>query len=248
MKRFVHCSALATSLALLAIGCGQPSTSDISTSSETTESRTDATPDAPAIEELDESTDVAEPSPIPDNTPPPHALISNTGIGVADLGMTFSEFQQAIGDAYTLEPIAPFMVDFDAIAVQQAGEVQYYILHLAGMPFTDDDIIQGLHTDNPRYQTAEGVGPGSAIATAETLYGNATLSYNFENEGREYVRFEDFELTNIVFGTGNANLETAGIYPEPTSSYNETEDYREDAVIESVLLVCLTANCTNTIQ
>ena len=162
--------------------------------------------------------------------------------------LNLGECKQTIGDTYTLEPISPFMVDFDAIAVQQNGEVQYYILHLAGMPFTDDDIIQGLRTDNPRYQTAEGIGAGSAIATAEDRYGNATLSYNIENEGREYVRFEDFELTNVVFGTGNANQDTAGIYPEPPRSYNETEDYRNDATIESILLVCLTENCTNAPQ
>jgi hypothetical protein len=243
MKQWVFSWAL---LALMAVGCSPPPTPPVQSDTPDATETPGPSVDAPAIAEPAESAESAEPLPIPDATS--DRLISDAGIGSALLGMTLGEFKQAIGDAYRLEPIAPFMADFDAIAVQQNGEAQYYILHLAGTPLTDDDRIQGLRTDNPRYQTAEGIGPGSAIATAEALYGNATLSYNVDNEGREYVRFDAFELTNLVFGTGNANVETAGIYPDSTSAYNETDDYRPDAAIESILLVCLTAGCTNAPQ
>lgn len=172
--------------------------------------------------------------------------ISEEGLGVARLGMTLGELKQQMGEGVEFETQAPFIVDFDAIAVRRSGELLFHILYLAGQPFTDDDVIQGLMTDNAIFQTAEGVGPGTLISEAETQYGKATLAYNTDNEGREYVRFAQQPATNISFATGNSNTETAGVYDASATSYNETQTYREGAKIQSVLIVCLSESCAKT--
>ncbi|GAB4463411.1 MAG: hypothetical protein OHK0037_15960 [Elainellaceae cyanobacterium] len=181
----------------------------------------------------------------PETTDPSLFVISAEGIGPAKLGMTLGELKQALPDA-TFEVRSPFIVDFDAIAVSQNGKPQFYVLYLAGESFGDNDVVQGVLTDNPSYRTDRGVGPGTAIAQAERIYGDATLSYNTQNESREYVRFAQHPASNLSFGTGNGNAETAGIYPSPAADYNETQQFREDATIESVLVICLTDACTAT--
>lgn len=203
----------------------------------------DAAPlDEPEMSSDDSSTADPRPAPVVSTSSP---LISESGIGTAQLGMTLAEFRETLTADQELTPVANVMVDFDAIAVTQAGEIQYYILHLSGTPFTDADVIQGLKTENPTYQTQEGIGVGSTITQAEAIYGDATLAYNLENEGREYARFADFPANNILFGTGSYGAQTAGIYADPSGSYNETQVFRDDAVLESILLVCLSADCTN---
>jgi len=193
---------------------------------------------------------LAPPSPAPsptasalEPTDPSMFLISAEGIGPAKLGMTLGELKQSLPSA-TFEVQSPFIVDFDAIAVSQDGKPQFYILYLAGESFGDGDVVQGVLTDNPSYRTDRGVGPGTAIAQAEQIYGDATLSYNTQNESREYVRFAQHPASNLSFGTGNGSAETAGIYPSPTSEYNETQQFREDATIQSVLVICLSEACT----
>lgn len=174
-------------------------------------------------------------------------LISSEGIGVAQLGMTFSELKQDLGDGVEYVVESPFIVDFDAIAVRQNGEVQFYILYLSSEAFDDDSIIQGLLTTNSAFHTAENVGPGTSIAEAENAYGNATLAYNLANESREYVRFENHPANNVLFGTyggGSLPREYAGIYSEPTAEYNETEEYTEEASIGAVLVTCLAETCS----
>lgn len=164
---------------------------------------------------------------------------------MATLGMTLGALKQAMPTAeFTVK--SPFMVDFDAIAVTQEGATQFYILYLAGSTFADDDTIQGLLTDNPEFQTAQGIGSGSLIEQAEQVYGEATLAFNTQNESREYVRFQRQPAPNISFATGNGSQQPAGIYPSPTGEFNETQQFQADAKIQSVLLVCLTDNCVPT--
>ncbi len=74
------------------------------------------------------------------------------------------------------------MVDIDAIAVYDSGEIQYYILYLSSESFNDTSIIQMLMTDNSNYSTAEGIHVGTSIKEAEQLYDKASLSYNVKNE------------------------------------------------------------------
>lgn len=191
----------------------------------------------------------AEPTPNPNAsaaTSPTPAVQSTTisaeGMGTARLGMTLGDLKQAMPTA-EFSVKSPFIVDFDAIAVTQAGATQFHILYLAGSTFTDEDTIQGLLTDNPSFQTAQGVGPGSLIEQAEQVYGQATLSFNTQNESREYVRFQRQPAPSISFATGNGSQQSAGIYPSPSGELNETQQYQTDAKIQSILLVCLTDSC-----
>ena len=171
------------------------------------------------------------------------SLISAKGIGAAQLGMSLAALKQTLGSDTTFTVKSPFMVDFDAIAVQKGGEVQYYILYLAKQSFSDRDVIQGLLTDNSKFQTAEGVGAGTTLQKAMQVYGKVTLSYNTQNEGREYAQFDRQPAPNLSFATGNGNTQTAGTYPSPTGEYNQTHDFKPDAKIKSILLVCLSDAC-----
>lgn len=210
----------------------------------------EATPESDASNSTAPETAVTEsPTATPEESPsipetnPDSNLISGDGIGAAKLGMTLGELKQILGDTAEFEVQAPFIVDFDAIAVRQNGEIQYYVLYLAGQSLADSDPIQGLLTTNPAFQTAEGVGVGTLVSDAEAAYGDATLAYSTENESREYVRFDNHPASNLSFGTGNGSTEAAGIYPDPRSEYNETQEYQDTAAIESVLVVCFTEAC-----
>ncbi|WP_439343136.1 hypothetical protein [Vacuolonema iberomarrocanum] len=201
--------------------------------------------DTPSPDESVVAPPTEEESPSPETPEAPTETsateISATAFGIAELGMTLGDLKAALPDA-TFEVQSPFIVDFDAIAVSQDGEVQFYILYLAGDTFDDTGVIQGMLTESPTYQTAEGIGPGSSIADAEAVYGNAIVAYNTENESREYVRFEQHPANNLAFGTGSGP--EAGIYPDVDAPYRETEEYRPDATIQSAMIICLTDDCT----
>lgn len=219
---------------VLASGCGKSSETATSSPSPTT-SVSNSSPSDPATPSSPNATN----SPNAANS----TLISSTGIGAAQLGMTLGALKDTLGSDAEFTVESPFIVDFDAIAVHKDGKVLYYILYLAGANFGDEDVIQGLLTENPQFKTAEGVGAGTTLADAEAAYGKATLSYNTQNESREYARFEKQPANNLSFATGNGNQNLAGIYSSPTGEYNETKEYRPDATIQSVLVVCLNETC-----
>lgn len=227
MKKYLIFSSILLGLA----GCGTvpPASPETSVPDSTT-----------AAEEVAPS---PSPTPATETTLSDEQLISAEGIGPAKLGMTLGELKQVLGAETEFVVESAFTSDFDAIAVRQAGEVQFYVLYLSGETFTDEDVIQGLVTDNPKFRTAEAVGVGVAIAQAESVYGNATLSYNTQNEGREYVRFENHPASNLSFGTGNSNQQTAGVYPATTADFKETQEFQPTAQITSVLVVCLAESC-----
>lgn len=224
-------SLLFFGMMILLTACGKPSPTAAPTSSPNSVDFSSPIPGLAA----------AKPSASP--TSADSLLISDKAMGAAQLGMSFGDLKKALGTGVEFVVQSPFIVDFDAIAVQRSGEVQYYILYLAKQPFTDTDTIQGLLTKNPKFLTAAGIGAGSTLAKAEQAYGKATLSYNTQNESREYARFERQPANNISFATGNGSSKAAGIYPSPTGEYNETQKFKEDAKIESVLVVCLTEAC-----
>ncbi|MFM7428099.1 MAG: hypothetical protein ACKO7W_24395 [Elainella sp.] len=186
------------------------------------------------------------PTPSPSSQASPAAenlLISPQGIGAAQLGMTLAELKQRLGPDYSFTIKSPFIVDFDAIAVQKAGEVQYYILYLAGQSFGENEPIQGLLTENPKFRTAEAIGPGTTIVAAERAYGKATLAYNVDNETREYVRFANQNQRNLSFGTGYGNADSAGVYASLGGGYNETQQFKPESTIKTVWVVCLSDAC-----
>jgi len=246
-----HTMLLGLAAVLLVSGCNDPDGTSLSTPEPTPEVSADESgPD----DGTDSTNDLSGSDPVPaadSPAPADQTLISEQGIGPATLGMTLDALKATLPDGVTLVPQAPFIVDFDAIAIQDGEETLFYLIHLAGDPLQGNDIIQGILTTNPRYQTAEGVGVGTRIQEAEAVYGEATLSHNTENESREYVRFEQHPSTNISFATQSVDAPVAesasgfaGQYDNVNSQYNETTDYRTDAAIEGVLLVCLSESCS----
>ena len=250
----LSCVALTTALTLA--GCNAPDSAAESSTPSATEAATETTvntPDESAVAETPTDS-VGEPSAAEeasqDDVLIPNTTVSEQGLGVAQLGMTLGELKQALPDLEFIEQ-SPFIVDFDAIAVRHQEETLFYILHLAGSPLEDSDRIQGLLTDHSMFKTTEDVGVGTPIHAAEVPYGKAILSYNTGNESREYVRFENHPATNISFGTqkhvisqDSASLAPAGIYETSSNQYNETDLYQADAAIEAILIVCLSAACS----
>ena len=170
-------------------------------------------------------------------------VISTQGIGLAKLGMTFGELKQKLGKDMEYKVISPFMVDLDAVAVMQSGQVQYYILYFARSNFTEKSPIEMLMTENSSYLTKEGVGVGTKIKKAETIYGNATLYFNTLNESREYIKFDNQPAQNIYFRPTFSDSGFAGIYSDSSAEYNETENFYDDAAINSIQIFCSSDDC-----
>jgi hypothetical protein len=190
------------------------------------------------------------PASSPTNTPSPSSagrqpspvsaefLISTQGIGPAKVGMTLQELKQALGASARFQVVRDFMVDIDAIAIYQSGQVQYYIFYPSGTTFADTDKIGLLSTDNTKYRTAEGVGPGTTLQQAQAIYGQTLLSYNTDDESREYVQFANFPWKNITFRPilSASALGFAGVYPSSSTAYNETKIFKETAIIKSIVV------------
>ena len=172
-------------------------------------------------------------------TPSSQAVtIATDGIGDAKLGMTIGELKQKLGNQFTLGESKPFMVDLNAIAISQNGEVQYYILHWSGEPVNDGTPIKFLLTENPQFRTTAGVGPGTSVTQAQSAYGKAKLGYNQEVESREVIQFSQSPAKNMQFRSNGHVGEFAGIYSgKSDSSYQETDKFHDNATIASIMLV-----------
>lgn len=166
-------------------------------------------------------------------------LISADGIGVAKVGMTLGELKQLLAGKAEFTVKSPFIVDFDAIAVSQDGKDQFYILYPTLLRLAETDIIEALVTDNPNYRTAEGVGSGTPIKDAETAYGDASLSYNSQNESREYVKFAKLNTKAIAFRVKPPQGKSfAGIYSSSKGEFKQTKDFQKNATINLVEVYC----------
>lgn len=175
------------------------------------------------------------------NSPLPtkNQLISPNGIGEAKIGMNYGQLKQQLATKAEFTVKSPFLVDFDAIAVSQSGKIQYYIIYPAGTPLADSAVIEALVTDNPNYRTAEGVGPGTPIQQAEAVYGDATLSYNTQNESREYIKFAKEPSRNIKFRSqATPGKSFAGIYPSSQAEYKQTKEFEKTASIRLIEVYC----------
>jgi hypothetical protein len=173
----------------------------------------------------------------------PAQQITPVGIGGAKIGMSLKELKQQMGQGFQFPIKASFIEGFDAIAVTKAGAVQYYIPYPAGTQFTDADKIQHLMTDNPNYRTEQGVGPGTSIQQATTVYGGATLSLSKENESREFISFNQHP-NGLAFRpkpVGNHNF--AGDYPESNEEYLKTQKYDNRAAIGQITVSCAESQC-----
>jgi hypothetical protein len=173
----------------------------------------------------------------------PAQKITPTGIGVAKIGMTYKQLKQQLGKGYDFQVKTSFIDGFEAIAVTKSGKVQYYIPYPAGTKFTNEDRIQHLMTDNPDYRTEKGVGPGTPIGQAESVYGGATLSFSKENESREFIGFGQ-QPSGLAFRPKPAKNRTfAGEYPESNSEYLKTKKYDAKAAIGQITVSCANEQC-----
>lgn len=168
-----------------------------------------------------------------------HLIVPGERMGAAKVGMKLGELKKELAGKAQFQVKSPFIVDFDAIAIVESGKEQYYILYPAGVPMADTDIIEAIVTDNPKYRTAQGVGPGTPIKQAETIYGEANLSYNTSNESREYVKFANQPSDDIAFRTKAPSGEQfAGIYPPSQEELKETQKFEKAAAIGLVEIYC----------
>jgi hypothetical protein len=166
-----------------------------------------------------------------------NSLITAAGLGAAHVGVSYQQLRQALPANATYSVVAPFIVDFDAIAVSLNGEdTAFYILYPAGTTFVDSSIVESLMTGSPKYRTPEGIGPGVLVQKAVQFYGQATLSYNTDNESREFVRFAHQPAPNLFFRPDACSYPFAGIYPTTSEPFHETTAFHESASICQVMV------------
>lgn len=172
-------------------------------------------------------------------------LIDSQGVGPADVGKTYSQIRQALGGSYTYSDVSPFMVDFAAIAVLREGisgffpgrAIAFYLVYPETTPLQDSTPINLIITANPKYKTAQGTGPGSLLSEAVKDYGKATVSFNTDNESREFARFERGPA-NLSFKVEALTHSFAGDYSAPDTirkdGFNQTTAFFENASISQV--------------
>jgi len=157
--------------------------------------------------------------------------------------MSFKELKEQTGAGFEFPVKTSLIEGFDAIAVTKAGAVQYYIPYPTGTQFTDTDRIQHLMTDNPNYRTQQGVGPGTPIGQAVSVYGGATLSVSKENESREFINFTQHP-NGLAFRPKPVGTRSfAGEYPESNDDYLKTQKYDRRAAIGQITVSCSNEQC-----
>ena len=168
---------------------------------------------------------------------PADRIIAPDRLGAVQRGMSVGELRAALaGRANIGTPDDRFMVDLIAMPITMMSDTLFYLLFPAGASVTDTTSIEFVATLNPAFRTAEGVGPGTTIRDASTRYGAATLSYNVNDESREYVSFASFQHPSVLFRvTPVPNSSFAGRY-STSGEYNETAEYDEAATIMMVLV------------
>ena len=138
-----------------------------------------------------------------------------------------------------------FMVDIAADCATLMGAVQFCTLTQVEPEFNPNAPIEGVVVLGEQLETPAGVHVGMTIAEAEELWGKATLSFSYANEGREFIHFEGAPEGMAARARPGPPLSTnhvgpvhVGVYPEETvnEEYQETTEYIPGAVINSLWL------------
>jgi hypothetical protein len=179
----------------------------------------------------------------PDSVPSPplpiaQPIIRADGIGIARVGMRIRELRNALPAGATIGDLSQFMVDVNALPVVQGADTLYYVLIAAGESAAEDAEIQMLATTHPAFRTSQGVGPGSTLGEAASVYGMPTLSYHTEDESREYARFPALPSTILIRAGPSSSGTFAGIYEdaEHGEAYHETTRYDDAARLLMVMV------------
>ena len=181
----------------------------------------------------------------------PDCLIDEDGIAGIEMPETLGGFVGAFPDATALTFNPAFIVDFGALCARANGKdavcaiFESYEVH----GYDPAILVIALAAYAPQCRTAEGVGPGTSLVDAGRAYGQPHLSFNFSNEGREYVRFDNapeaFSFRAEAPGGdepgGDATVPNgryAGTYADESDDYGtfDTDEARPDAKIWEVWL------------
>ncbi|MEL6980302.1 MAG: hypothetical protein AAGM38_16720 [Pseudomonadota bacterium] len=168
--------------------------------------------------------------------PAPITIEDGSILGVA-VGMTLSEAKDAAPQAeWAYEP--RYMVDFSASCARLDQVEAFCALVFEAPDETPSDRIEAIAVTTPEVATKEGARVGMPIAAVEALYGDVTLSYTWDNEGREYLNFA--EAPRYLGFRANRPGDRggwAGVYPPSEGAVSQsTTDYASDAEITSVWL------------
>lgn len=163
-------------------------------------------------------------------------MIRPDGIGDARIGMTIGELRAVLRPPVTVGPLEPYMVDIDALPVVQGNDTVYHVLIVAGEPWSDDAPIELLATSHHGIRTEDGVGPGDRLADAAAAWGEPRLSYNTNDESREWATFPALPPSIMVrVMPADDTAPFAGIYATQ-DEFNETDRYDPAARITMVLV------------
>jgi hypothetical protein len=154
-------------------------------------------------------------------------LIRPDGIGRVRAGMTFGELRALLGSDLELGAPEPYLVDLDGMPVFAGTDTLYHVLVEGGSVPSDDEPLTMVATQNRAVRTAEGVGPGTTLAEAARVYGEPTLSYNVNDESREYASFPGYDRSTVRFRVFAASEDTSLV-----GRYTTQGEHNETAVFD----------------
>ncbi|MEM7093465.1 MAG: hypothetical protein AAF567_10725 [Actinomycetota bacterium] len=139
--------------------------------------------------------------------------VTPEGLGPIRLGMTIEEVRAELPEPYQMGNQVPIAPDLEGFVISVDGTVH------ALLPAVESGRVEIIVVLDERYTTAEGIGPRSDVAVAEEAYGNATLTWSAEDQGREKVEFDD-QPAGLSFRTSEAIGPQAGIYGSEETTTN----------------------------
>lgn len=171
-------------------------------------------------------------------TPPSETpwKIGENGVGPIQFGMTLEAVRSLLSPDMTLTPEPNVLVDWDAMVLKEKETPLLYLLYPAGTVISDRSTVALFMVIDPRYKTPEGIGTESTIASAQGVYGEATLSYNTDDEMREYVRFAQAPAYLSFRTTGTPGKWVGRYSGSADGSYYETKDFDPQGKIQFILV------------
>jgi hypothetical protein len=162
--------------------------------------------------------------------------VSDSGIGHVNRSMTLAELRAALPAGVALGSAADFMVDISGIPVIERTDTLYYLLFTSDVEIGDTTHVQLLTTSHARAQTPQGITPGMTLGEVAAIVGPLTLSYNVNDEAREYVSFAA-KPPDMFFRVRTPETGSfAGVYPEISGESNTTTRYDPDARILMIMV------------
>ena len=155
--------------------------------------------------------------------------ISKHGIGHAQIGMTFNQYKLKLNKPFKSKEVK-LNNGLKALAIIIDNTVQYYLIFPQQKPISADSIINVIVTNNPNYQTIDGISPGKPINDVKKLLGSPTFSYNKNFPLEEKCRFNN-QPQWLVF-TSYSKVK-AGDYKN-SKSKTITRAYNQGATIQFI--------------